>query len=346
MKKYSIYTRKGSNMLYLNMVGKRFSTGIHDTPQGRRLVREQAEKAIREELETEGIIPKTVVTGIRDLAEKYFDYLESRDRANRTMQINRLAFKTIEYEQNYELNKKNMSAKIENMLQAKTTTNNTFNSKVKTIGTFLKWAYEYEHINELISVKRYYLDREQHEPVPYTESEIKQIMILAEAKSRELFLLLRFIASTGFRIQETLKLKFQDFNFKTKVIQIANKIQKGKLQVFPITTAVQEIYDELILQSKKRTKNKENLFSWGVTMRRTVSRWLDNLERECGTKIAGRAFHGFRRSFADNLFANNLSLDVVKELMRHSSINTTFGHYKSYQTQKNLDLLDTIQQKK
>ena len=44
--KYSIYTRNGNNMLYLNIFGKRMSTGVPDSPIGRKLVKQQAQAVL------------------------------------------------------------------------------------------------------------------------------------------------------------------------------------------------------------------------------------------------------------------------------------------------------------
>ena len=86
-----------------------------------------------------------------------------------------------------------------------------------------------------------------------------------------------------------------------------------------------EVINRIIELAKKRNDTK--LFSWKET--RLPNKILMRSELKMGIKIKGRGLHGFRRGFADRLFAIGLSIPEVQEIMRHRDINITIAHYRS-----------------
>jgi integrase len=80
--------------------------------------------------------------------------------------------------------------------------------------------------------------------------------------------------------------------------------------------------------------NSLRIFHWSIDTKSRLRQRLIKIGNELGIKIKGRGFHGLRCSFADSMFESRLRLDVIKELMRHSSINVTMKFYKSYQQSK------------
>ncbi len=327
--KYSIYTRKGSNMRYLNIFGKRMSTGVPDSPIGRKLVKQQAEKMLVERLENAEIIEPIKKSGIADVANEYFDFLASKKRMSGTIYTIKNALNHVNYLQNYVLTEKNIERRLKGLLSSDLQPR-TINSVLGKLTTFLKWAKKFKYIDEEIDVVKYRERERTNERPSHSPAEIVQILAKANEFDREFYLLIKFITLTGFRITETLQLKMSDFHLEQGYIEVPNKIQKSFLQKFPITTAIREVYDELTGMKSSRKANKENLFRWSYTSKSRLTRWLKKIKQELGFKIDRRGFHGFRRAFSNQLFDSELPLEVIKELMRHSDISLTMELYKSY----------------
>ncbi len=338
--KYTIYKQKDSNNLCIRMLGKRMSTGIADSLEGRRIVAKIAEHKYQEFLQNKGFFIKRVKTiGIKEIADDYLPRINQK----KTRYILTYSLTQIDYEDNYPLNKDNIYKKIRILLRNKVCSATTLNTIITKLQTFFNRLYDDEIIKEKIELKKFKTRESKEEKFPYTEIEVENIFRLAKKKDKEFYLLLAFLRFTGFRIGETLQLTKNSFDWINRVIYVPNKVNKSVIQKFPITKIVEQIYLQLDEFNINNTKNQERLFRWSCSTISRLRKWLEDIETELNIKKTRRAFHGFRRSFSDAMFSSELGLDVIKDLMRHSSINTTMDLYKSYQHKSLADKLEKTQ---
>ena len=73
-------------------------------------------------------------------------------------------------------------------------------------------------------------------------------------------MLLQFCLYSGSQIKETLELTFDDIDFENKIINFTNKINKKKIDCFPLTEILFNITQEL--RNFAIIKNRNKLFSW------------------------------------------------------------------------------------
>jgi len=98
-----------------------------------------------------------------------------------------------------------------------------------------------------------------------------------------------------------------------------------------------EIIEKILKLVKSNT-----LFGYSNNQVSRLQKSLRLREIRLGIKRGGRSFHGFRKSFSKKLFDNDVSLSDVRDLMRHSDINTTLDYYKGYNTEKLRGVLEKL----
>lgn len=328
--KFTIYKNKDSNNLYLRILGQRIATGVADTVEGRKAVTKYAETIYQEYLSNKGILVsnKTQEILIKDVADEYLAAIKQKN--TRYVLLN--ALNHINYSENYPINKENISRRIL-ILKRTDKSETSINSIIGKIQTFLNKLFDEEIIPEKIELKKYLVKAPKKENIPYTNEEIELILSKAKEKDKEFYLLLVFLRCTGFRIGETLNLKQSNFDFNKGFITVPNKINKKHLQRFPISNVIERVFFEVkAIRTKEFDDNR--FFRWTYEGKSRLTKWLAEIENCLEFKVRGRGFHAFRRAFADSMFDNGLSFDVIKDLMRHSSIDITLEHYKSYQKTK------------
>ncbi len=141
---------------------------------------------------------------------------------------------------------------------------------------------------------------------------------------------------SGFRIGETLSMTWEDINYSTGLIRVHNKVKQSRMQYFPITKEIKEIFDSV---SELTGKKSGKIFKFNQTA--AIDR-LSLLLKRLGIKRKFLNFHGFRRSFTNKLVNSNVPIEQASELLRHSDINLTVKTYKQYDPNKLRNTLETV----
>lgn len=79
---------------------------------------------------------------------------------------------------------------------------------------------------------------------------------------------------------------------------------------------------------EERSDYKNKVIPYSPNSKSSITRKISRIEKELGFKQKGRSTHGFRRLLATELFAKEVPIDIIKDIMRHSSIDVTMKAYR------------------
>ena len=142
----------------------------------------------------------------------------------------------------------------------------------------------------------------------------------AEGKERtfrpnyQVSLILQLQASLGLRIGDVLSLRLK--SFKNDKLEIKED-KTGKLQYRDIDTSITNIVYQYAVDSN--IKSNDNLFNIGVrAVQKQLKMVIEHLD------LDNISTHSFRKLYAVTAYENNNNnIELVKELLNHTSIATT-----------------------
>jgi integrase len=184
---------------------------------------------------------------------------------------------------------------------------------LRDIRTFANWCYEQGYIPDKLKIKR--VQSTEKQGYILSGEEIKRLIDACPTKQWSIRLLLAL--STGLRLRELGELKISDINLSSKNFSRLNR-KSGKItqsQPLPksIVPELEDYITSLSPKSKDLFPKKFSKRTWNK-IRKTA-----NLEQI--------TFHDLRRTFASRLADANVPIALVKEFLKHSSIETTMKHY-------------------
>ena len=141
-------------------------------------------------------------------------------------------------------------------------------------------------------------------------------------------LILEILYATGIRVSELVNIKVSDIDFYNKEIMITGKGNKQRVAIFGdygldvINKFIEDGRKKIL---KKHKKNSEYLVineKGNQITTRGVEMILDNIVKKAALKKHVTP-HMLRHSFATHLLNNGCDILTVKELLGHSSLETT-----------------------
>lgn len=176
----------------------------------------------------------------------------------------------------------------------------------------------------------------ESEPLAFTEDEIRLLLLKLPKK---LNTIIEFTLNTGLRISELINLRICDIDFVDKKITIRNHNEfSTKTRIIssvPLNTRAIYLLKEIIHENNYidlNTKIFINKFGNPFT-RNSLTMWFKLEIRKLNLPERFH-FHCLRHTFITNLINKGVSLNKVKALARHSSINTTLRYI--HKTEKEL----------
>lgn len=132
--------------------------------------------------------------------------------------------------------------------------------------------------------------------------------------------ILELFYSTGIRLSELAKLRFDDFDFFNETIKVKGKGSKER--IVPVGSHAIEALNKYFYQAKI----KEGPLFISKSMKQITSRAVSDIVKKY-TDLAGFPVgvspHKLRHSFATHLLDNGADLRSVQNLLGHSSLSTT-----------------------
>ncbi|MCB4799592.1 tyrosine-type recombinase/integrase [Neotamlana laminarinivorans] len=208
-------------------------------------------------------------------------------------------------------------------------TNRSVNRKVSALNTYYKYLIKSNQIKINPLVKHKALKTSKKVQIPFSESEISEVLNSFDAdKSFESLrdkLIIELFYSTGIRRIELVELKVSNIDLHNKTLKVLGKRNKERLM--PLLNSVVLTLKEYLEERNKQFKliDLDNLFltKKGVKIYETlVYRIINDYFSKASRKVK-KSPHILRHSFATHLLNQGANLNAVKELLGHSSLAAT-----------------------
>ena len=207
--------------------------------------------------------------------------------------------------------------------------NRTVNRKISSLKTFYKFLLKTGQIEASPLAKHKALKTSKKIQVPFSETEIDNIMELLETEDsyeglRDR-LIIELFYSSGIRRAELIGIKLNDISFAQKTLKVLGK--RNKERIIPLLPSVLNTLKEYLpyREGLEEIKDKDQLFltAKGVKIYETlVYRIINSYFSQVSEKVK-RSPHILRHSFATHLLNQGADINSVKELLGHSSLAST-----------------------
>ncbi|MCD6531313.1 tyrosine-type recombinase/integrase [bacterium] len=152
----------------------------------------------------------------------------------------------------------------------------------------------------------------------FTEEELKTIFRKAQELYPRIAHIYRFLYYTGLRRSELIALKWSDIDLKRKVIKIQDSKSPEGYRRIPLREEAIEIVRSLPRLSEWVFVNPDTALPWDASF---LSKSFKKVLKACG--ITDASLHTLRHTFASHLAMAGVSLDVIRDLLGHSSVQIT-----------------------
>ena len=184
-------------------------------------------------------------------------------------------------------------------------------------------ALKFYYVNVLNRrFKLVYPKRPKNLPTVLTKGEIERMISLTNNRKHRILLMILY--SSGLRVSELVKLKWQDIDFGRKVLLV----RQGKGRKDRLTILSEKVVSELL----PMPRNSGFLFYSGKNPEKHLSIRSAQMIIKAAAKKAGiekNVFcHALRSSFATHLIEQGTDVSYVQKLLGHSRIQTTQGYLR------------------
>ena len=204
----------------------------------------------------------------------------------------------------------------------------TVNRKITTLKSFYKYLFKEQKIKQNPTSRISYSKTSKKLPQFVGISDMNEL--LAKLKFEENFsgfrdkLIIEVFYSTGIRLSELINIKSTDVDCLKSQIKVLGKRNKERL--IPLTKELQKsIEGYMILRNKQKVIDRSYLFLTDSGKKlnpsmvyRKVNKILNNV-----TTLEKKSPHVLRHTFATHMLNNGADLNVIKELLGHTSLSAT-----------------------
>lgn len=219
----------------------------------------------------------------------------------------------------------------------------TRNQRLAAIKSFYEYC-TFEEIDNLENIKKILSMKFKKYTKPtqdyLTEEELEMFLnsinLLTTIGKRNL-LLLTLLYDTAARASEIINLKLEDIHLEENYIILLGK--GNKKRVVPIMDKTKEIINSYIKSNKNQIYLFENN-NGSQYNKYFIKDVIDSINKNTKTnkKITP---HTFRRSRAIHLLSHGVNIIYIKELLGHSSVDTTQDYVKAI-TQRKFDAIESV----
>lgn len=214
----------------------------------------------------------------------------------------------------------------------------TRNAYTKYIRSLLYFAMEkgyYYHLNGNESIKKaFHYSKPERLPRSIPD-EIVKAVLLESRKTQEAYRnhgIICFLLGTGARVDELVKVKISDVNFKNNMVKLVGKY--GRTRFVPLYPRVKEVLKAYIdLITKHCEKAPVYLFTTNYVIKQkqmdvsTVQDMISDLFKKVGYENE-YSTHCFRHTYAVNCLKAKMKIEFISELLGHNSIEATLIYTK------------------
>ena len=218
--------------------------------------------------------------------------------------------------------------------------NSTISRRISTLRTFYNYLVDENIVenNVFHNVKNPKLEKKLPNYLNYNEmEELLESIDISTTEGLEKRLLIEMFYSTGCRVSEMINVKISDIDFTNKTIRIMGKGSKERIVYFG------DICNDIMMSYINEARcvllnNKENEYlilgaykNTKISVR-SIENVIDKVIDEAALKKKISP-HVLRHTFATHLLNEGCDILVVKELLGHSSLDTT-GIYTHVSNEK------------
>jgi len=189
----------------------------------------------------------------------------------------------------------------------------TVNRYLALLKNMFNKSYEWYGIPVENPVKKVKLFKEEPRLRYLKQEELEKLLFYAENHLKDLIILALY---TGARLSELLSLKWDDIDFKNKLIKIKQKKTAQEIYI-PLSEKLEEY-----LKTKKL--ESEFIIHYRGKKIKSVKRAFLNLVKKSGIKDF--KFHDLRHTAATYLYLNGVSIYTIQRILGHRDIETTLKY--------------------
>lgn len=233
-------------------------------------------------------------------------------------------------------------------LNKKEVKRSTLQRKIASIRSFFKFAFKRGYVNRNIAVHIISPKSEKRLPSTISHNEINQTLNQAipndeqdstHAWNLQTAAIMELLYSTGIRLGELVNLDVEDVDLSASQIKVLGKGSKQRIVPFgqaahEAITAFNKFRHQL--SSNKITSEVVTPMFMSVKGKRIYPRAVQRMVKQqltTHTEAVQKSPHTLRHCFATHLMDNGADIRVIKELLGHSSLNST-QIYTSTSSQK------------
>ena len=209
----------------------------------------------------------------------------------------------------------------------------TVNNRTSLLSTILRMAHKQKLLVALPQIN--YLKLDKQAPRYFSDAELKVILTQTRPLVRDISLVL---LHTGMRVGELRRLKWADVNFRNRQVLI----RIAKSHKFRAINMNDTLCEHLWQLKEKARQVQQYVFERtnGEPYKHYSHIFRDEFKK---LKIQGSA-HKLRHTFASRLVQQGVSIYVVKELLGHSSVQTTqiYAHLNKAELTRAVCTLDKL----
>lgn len=207
--------------------------------------------------------------------------------------------------------------------------NRTVNRKISSLKTYYKFLLKTSQIEINPLAKHKALKTSKKIQVPFSETEIENVMEMLQAENtfegwRDR-LIVELFYSTGIRRAELINVKLNDVSFAQKTIKVLGK--RNKERIIPLLPTVFNTINTYLSMREQLENIKDFHYLFlskkGVKVyEMLVYRIINSYFSKTSEKVK-KSPHILRHSFATHLLNEGADINAVKELLGHSSLAST-----------------------
>lgn len=263
--------------------------------------------------------------------EQFLQYLKViKKHSNNTItnyQVDLMDFYNFTEGKILEINKDTINKYLMNLYQK-----NYHKTSISRRLSSLRSFYDYLEKNKIVKKNYFKLiknpKKEHSLPKYVSEEDVEKILSTPDTRNvygKRNLLIIQMLYSTGVRVSELVNIKINDIDIKERTIRILGKGNKERIVVFGNYTQ-KALKDYLNNGRWKLEKGKSEYLFLNKDGKRLSARYIRKILNDSiikGNTSKHISPHMLRHTFATELLNNGADLVSVKDMLGHSSLNTT-----------------------